>query len=386
MERKEKILIGILVIFTVFFIIFANNVKKSDNIKVEHITNNSIEENKIDETSKKDEDLKEVKVSGYHLTTYNQSAKNNSLIKLLEVKASNAAKVRFVIGSIDDKSIVNERVSFEVECKKGENVFNLTEKRYIIKKSEYLFMDISGQDTLYIQENTEIKTLVQNESNKVAGQMPVEKSDFMLPFKYTLEKVNDYNALIIGNDITDIDNENSYYNLTKGMFEKTFKTLDINRINAKEWELNKGLKSRKDWIEENLKEDYVAEQDLVIFQLGDNYKDVSSLESDVTDLVEYIRKYSPNAEMLWVGIWDYDRQILNKLPGVCEKLGIKFVNISDLSTINYQVYTGEKEAEDTEANFVDQNSMTSFAQRFYPNNQAMQIISNRIIEALGFEF
>lgn len=383
MRSKEKILIGILIVCAVLFVRYAYQTKKGNDNQGETIANKTIE-NKVDiDENLETENLEEVKVSGYHLTTYNQSANNNSFIKELEVTASNAANIRFVVGSIDDKSIVSERFSFELKCKKGKNIFDLSEERYIVKKSEYLFMDIYGQDTLYIQEGAPIETLLQNEKDKIAGQMPMQKSEYMLPFKYTLEKINEYNALVIGNDITYINNENNYYNITKNRLEKTFKASNINKINAKPWELNNGMETRKEWLSDNIKEDYLIQLDLVIFQLGDNYKDISNLEKDVTELVEYIRKYSPNAEMLWVGVWDSNRQILNKLPGVCEQLEIKFVNISDLATIDYQVYTGEKEAEE---NIVDKYSMTAFTQRFYPNNQAMQIIANRISEALGFGF
>lgn len=378
MKKQEKFLIGILCIAVVIFLVFLNNLKNSKNQEVVESMENIVETQEENLGQ-----IKETKVSGYHLVTYNQSANTHSFIKSLEVEASNTAKIRFVIGSVDYDSMIEERTSFELDCKKGSNKFDLSDEKYILKESEYLFMDIYGQDTLYTQEGSTVEVLVQNEGRKLAGQMILEKEYFILPFKYTLEKIKDYNVLVIGNDITYIDNQNSYYNLTKARLEKTFDNLNIERINAKEWEINSTTQTRIEWIKENIKNDYIKGQDLVIFQLGDNYKSVNSLEENMKELVEYVRTGSPNAEMLWVGMWDIDKQILNKLPVICEKIGVEFVNISDLSTVDYQTFVNEKEIT---ANSTDENSITSFTQRFQPNNEAMQIISNRIIEVLKFDF
>lgn len=317
----------------------------------------------------------EVKVSGYHLVTYEQSANTNSFIQSLEIEAVNDGKVRFVIGSIDSNSLVQERFSFEIACQKGLNTFELQEERYFVKEGEYVFMDVFGQDVLYKQPSVTTKSLVQNQENKVSGKMIMTQSDFILPFKYTLAKAEEYNVLAIGNDITmknggkgmaATEENNDYFSLTKNRLKNTFEKVNMNRVNAMEWEKSG---TRKDWINTNLKKEIIGNLDLVIFQLGDNYKLEDDFEAGVTELVEFVREYSPNAEMIWIGVWDVQEKIMNSLPGICERLGIKFVNISDLAIEEYQ-------------SLVTENS----EETFYPNNEAMQIISNRIMETLKFSF
>ncbi len=322
--------------------------------------------------------LEEIRVSGYHLVTYEQSANQNSLIQTLNIKAETNENIRFVIGTIDDEGKVHERMSFEVACQKGENAVDLLAERYFIKQGEYLLMDLFGQDLLYKQEGVNAQTLVQTESNKKAGQMLMTQSDFILPFKYTLQKAQEYNVLVIGNDITTknggkgiaaTDETRDFYTLTKTRLENTFPKVNMNRINAVEWELPKVIGTRKDWLEKNLKKDTISKLDLVIFQLGDNIQQEQNFEENVTELVEWIRTVSPNTEMLWVGMWDINEKILNALPGICERLAMEFVNISDLVVPEYQSLVTQ------ELNEV-----------FYPNNEAMQIISNRIIQTLKFDF
>lgn len=323
-------------------------------------------------------DLEGVRVSGYHLVTYEQAANNNSLLQTLSIQSENNETIQFVIGTIDDEGKVYERMSFEVLCQKGENTVDVLSKRYFIKQGEYLFMDIYGQDKLYKQEGVNAQTLVQTEVNQKAGQMLMTKSDFILPFKYTLQKVQEYNVLVIGNDITTknggkgiaaTDETHDYYTLTKTRLENTFSKVNMNRINAVEWELPKVIGTRKDWLEKNLKKDTINKLDLVIFQLGDNIQQEQNFEENVTELVEWIRTVSPNAEMLWVGMWDINETILNVLPGICERLEMEFVNISDLVVPEYQSLVTQE-----------------LNEAFYPNNEAMQIISNRIIETLKFDF
>ena len=375
-KRKILILIGIL-----FFIILAILIMKNTNKKVVNLDEETSQENQTENS----EELEKVNVTGYHLVTYSQSSKTNSFIKSLEIHAVNDANVKFVIGTIDEDGFVKSRKSFEIACKQGENTIDLLEERHLLKEGEYLLMDISGQDILYTQKGATAQSLVQNESNKVSGEMVMQESDFILPFKYTLEKVQEYNVLAIGNEITTkdggkgmaaTDEEHDYYTLTKTRLENTFEKLSMNRINATEWEENKDTQTRKQWLAQNLKKADVSNLDLVIFQLGDNFHETDDFETSVTELVDGIREYSPNAEMIWLGLWNMNDKIFNHLPGICERLEIEFINISDLAVPEYQSLTTN--ASDTNLSALDEV--------FYPNNEAMQMISNRIVEILKFDF
>lgn len=332
-----------------------------------------------------EEKLEKVNVVGYHLVTYAQSANSNSFLKSLTITASDDAKIHFVIGSIDEKSVLQERTSFDMDCSKGENTFDILKERHLLKQGEYLLMDINGQDVLYTQKGKNAKSLVQNENNKVSGKMILSESDYILPFKYTLEKVKTYNGLVIGNDITTkeggkglnaTDENLDYYNITKTRLENTFETVNINRMNATEWEKTE---NKKEWIQNNLKKELMTDLDLVIFQLGDNDNQEDNLENDITELVEQVRKYSPNVEIVWIGLWNINEKILNRLPTICERLDVEFLNISDLSVAEYQSLVTE-----TVENF--ETMVPEVKEIRYPNNEAMQIISNRMMEILGFDF
>lgn len=375
MKNKLKIIIILIsILFVILGIHMIKIIKNSDKKMVDLEI-----ENQAQEPTENQESLKKVNVTGYHLVTYAQFANQHSLLKTLDIKMEEDAKVKFVIGTIDDKNLVQERTRFEINCKKGENTFDLLADRHFLKEGEYLLMDIAGYDVLYEQQ-TKAKSLVQNESNQLAGQMIMTESDYVLPFKYTLEKAQEYNAYVIGNNITiqdDIkglaatDEKHDYYYLTKTRLENTFEKVNINRINARDWEKNKLISTREDWLSKNLTENKLKNLDLVIFQLGDDFQPEEDFETSVNKMVEHIREYSPNAEMIWVGTWNANEKIQINLPGICERLGIEFVNISDLNVPEYQSLVTQQ---------IDLEEV------FYPNNEAMQIISNRIIEVLNFDF
>lgn len=319
------------------------------------------------------------KVKGYHLVTYNQSANMNSYLKNLEVQVESEGKVKFVIGSVNEQSIVEERNSFELECKQGENSFDLSEKKYGLKKGEYLFMDIAGQDTLYKQEGNSIQSLVQTESNQRLGEMILVESDYDLPFHYTLEKVKTYNCFVIGNDLTTsqnaqgldaTDNEHDYYYLTKTRFENIFEKVNMERVSLTNWE--KGVETAIG--NDILPKDDLENLDLVLVQLGENFDTTSDFETKIVNLIKYIKQYSPNAEIVWLNGWNTKEVVLNKIPAICEQYHVELISIEDLYNQEYQSLV-------TELSNPEAGELV-----YYPNNEGMQVISNRIMEKLKFDF
>lgn len=368
-DKKMYIIIAFVIIFIIVGIVkFVNFALREKGENFEIIEDSEIS-NLVGET-------KENKVKGYHLVTYNQSSNTNSFIRYLKVNASSSGKVRFAIGSINDDNTVQERTSFEVECENGENTFDLQKERHFIKKGEYLFMDIYGQDTLFTKENLETSVLLQNENNKKSGKMVLEEGNYILPFEYTLQEAKDYNVLVIGNDITvngkvglnATDSEHDYYSITEKRFLNIFENLRMNRINAKQWE--KDSVNRNDWITKNLNEKVVSDLDLVIFQLGENFNSNDDFEKEITNLVKIIEKYSPNAELVSLGTWSTQNKLFNRIPTICEKLNLEYVEIGDLSEeVDYKSYLEGDNTFDVS----------------YPNNEAMQVISNRLMEVLKYE-
>ena len=380
MNKNVKIIMIIIIaIFIICLIVngfYKRNVSKNSNLE-----ENEEKISSTNETQEQDETLEEVKLHGYHLVTYDQSANQNSFLQDLTVNSTEESKIRFVIGTIDDNYIVKERMEFEVDCKSGKNQLDLSNKRYLLKEGEYLFMDIAGQDVLYKKLNSQKNALVQTESNRKQGKMVMTQSDYILPFEYTLEKVQEYNCLVIGNEITIKDGSYGagaseetidYYYLTKMRLEEIFDKVNMNRISGVDWEASENSTDRLTWINNNLSQKTVINLDLLIFQLGDNYNFENDFENDINEMVQSIKKYSPGVEMVFISRWFTSNEHDRRLPGICERVGIKFIDISDLS---------DEDEYKTPISIMEEDIQT---QKYYPSNDAMQIISNRIIELLKF--
>lgn len=374
MGEKKKYIVIILLILVVFGLVKIM-INRAIKTKPEGDDFEVIEETNHDTLVGKQAE----KVSGYHLVTYDQSSNADSFIKTIEVEATKEAPVKFVIGSIDDDFLVEERTSFTLDCKQGENRFNLSEDRHFIKKGEYLLMDIQGQDTLYTEEENGTHSLVQHERNRKMGEMFLTQSDYILPFTYQLEKVKEYHCLVIGNEITTnnhvqgldaTDMEHDYYHLTKTRLENTFEKVTMERINLVPWE--KSLETAID--KKTIQPDAVKNLDLTIIQLGENFDSTVDVENKMLGLVEYIQKYSPNCEIIWMSGWNMDATIWDKMIAICERQNLEFISFADLYEKDYKslATTSFFESEDQAI--------------YYPNNEAMQIISNRIIELLKFDF
>ena len=169
------------------------------------------------------------------------------------------------------------------------------------------------KDTIEVSEN-ETKPLQKEENNQSQSQ---EKS---------------YNVFVIGNSLTlerdgigmaASDPYHDYYYLTKQRLQEKYKNLNMNRISCIHWEENRIIRSRTDWIQDNLKPDLVANQDLVIFQLGDNCVPTETFEESVTELVNHVKQYSPNAKMLLVGMWFINEERLAIMSQIAQNLGME---------------------------------------------------------------
>lgn len=368
MEDKKKIMIAAVAI-VIMLILIGTIVRSALQVKNEPDDFEIIEETDRDTLVGKQPE----KVTGYHLVTYAQDANEHSFIQNLEVEAASEGPVKFVIGAVNENSRIEERMTFELDCKQGKNTFDLLNARYMLKKGEYLWMDINGQDTLFKEQGSSAKSLVQNEANQVLGEMPVQESDYLLPFSYTLQKIAEYRCLVIGNEITTnanapglnaTDMEHDYFHITKTRLEKIFEKVNMNCVNATTWE-----KSSETAIDKNiLKSDTLKNLDLVILQLGENLNSAFDIETKMKNLIEYIKEYSPHAEIIWMSGWNMQGAILNTIPAICEREQVQFMNIADLYETDYQ-------------SLVDQERLL-----YYPNNEAMQTISNRLMEALKFDF
>lgn len=217
----------------------------------------------------------------------------------------------------------------------------------------------------------------------------IDVSNHEKPNTQQEENVNkSYRALVIGNSLTlerdgigmaASDQYHDYYYLTKKRLEEKYDNLVMNRVSCIHWEENRIISSRTDWIQENLKEDLVKNQDLVIFQLGDNCVPTETFEESVTELVNHVKTYSPNAKMLLVGMWFINEERLAMMPQVAQNLGMEFVDISDLVVDENKSHIG------AEVTTIDgkKNTIATIEEAFHPNDEGMQKIADRICEKLG---
>lgn len=195
------------------------------------------------------------------------------------------------------------------------------------------------------------------------------------------------NVLVIGNSITieragigmaASDQYHDYYYLVKSKLQEQSKKLKMNRISSKDWEENRIISSRTNWINENLTEDLISNLDLVIFQLGDNFVPTEELENSMLEMVNHIKSKSPNAKMLWLSMWFINEERLAIIPEIANKLDIEFIDISDLVVDENKSYIGQQVIGING----QQDSINTIEEAFHPNDKCMQIIANRIIEKL----
>lgn len=195
-------------------------------------------------------------------------------------------------------------------------------------------------------------------------------------------------CLVIGNSITierdgigmaASDEFHDYYYLIKSRLEEYFTNVNMNRISAIDWEENRKISSRTDWIQANLTEDLISNKDLVIFQIGDNTVPTETFEESVTELVNHVKQYSPNAKMVLVGMWFINEERLAMMPQIAEKLGMDFVNITDLVVDENKSHIG------AEVTGIDgqKDIISTIEEAFHPNDDGMKKIADRICDVLG---
>lgn len=244
-----------------------------------------------------------------------------------------------------------------------------------------LAQNFAGKGSLYKQEDW---IHINDAGYQLMMPILAQKLKEMMPYK---EEGNAYDCLVIGNSITlekggigmaATDSQHDYYYLLEQKLKQKHEKVGMNRISAIHWEENRIISSRTDWLNENLTPDLISDKDLVVFQLGDNCVPTESFEQSAIEMIEHVKTYSPNAKMIWVAMWFINEERLAMIPGICEKYGIDFVNITDLVTEEYQSYIGEKR---TGVNGEDVTSSTR-EEAFHPNNQGMEMIAGRIYEVL----
>lgn len=233
-------------------------------------------------------------------------------------------------------------------------------------------------ENMFIKKHKEDVDLVETTSNEAKINSTQNSKE--------IEK-DEYNVLVIGNSLTierdgigmaASDQYHDYYYYTKTEFEKKYKTVNMDRISAIDWEENRKITSRTDWIAQNITEKNSANKDLIIFQLGDNCVPTETFRDSIIELVNHVKKYSPNAEMILMGMWFINEERLNMMPDIAKELNMIFVDISDLVVDENKSFIGQKiiAIDGTE------DQISTIEEAFHPNDIGMKKISDKIIKAL----
>ena len=120
--------------------------------------------------------------------------------------------------------------------------------------------------------------------------------------------------------------------------------------------------------------------DLVVIQLGENIKNIDTLNTDFETMIDYIRtKISVGAEIVVVGqFWRNDAIDAIK-KNVCERTGSHFVDLHDIQNVSYRIGYGEMSrvlGDDGNVHVVDHAGVAA-----HPNDAAMKIYAARILAA-----
>lgn len=120
--------------------------------------------------------------------------------------------------------------------------------------------------------------------------------------------------------------------------------------------------------------------DLITVQLGENVNDLSTLESDFEYLLEYIKTYCPNAQIIVIGdCWEYgNRDRIKK--AAAENCGVQYVDLSEIKNVeDYMAGLGTAVyGDDEEWHKIGHSGVAK-----HPGDKGMAFIAEKIIEAIG---
>ena len=194
-----------------------------------------------------------------------------------------------------------------------------------------------------------------------------------------------YNWLALGNSLTLINDwgrgicstklDNDYFGLVKKELESRYDEVSTFRYNYAVWERSEERKSEYDLIEEFLD----PRLDLVTIQLGENTSDLSTYETDLGELVDFIRTVAPDAQIIIIDdFWSQEKSDIRK--AVANDKGCGFADLSDIrGKSEYQSQTGIIcEMPDGSTESVPEEAAT------HPGDEGMAVIAERILQLVEY--
>ncbi len=128
------------------------------------------------------------------------------------------------------------------------------------------------------------------------------------------------------------DPNKDYFSLIKSYILSKNPRASVVRGNGADWESEPG--KRKEIFDSKMKQSLSLDTDIVILQFGDNLntdEKRKNLETDVPNLVSWIRTASPKSLIYWVGIYYASPDFVERIKRICDRLGVTFIDIYQYS-------------------------------------------------------
>ena len=117
----------------------------------------------------------------------------------------------------------------------------------------------------------------------------------------------------------------------------------------------------------------------IVIELGENVKGHEAhFKEDLTDMIEYIRTYNPNARIVMLdNFWKYDGIIATK-KAVAQETGCTFVSLADIQGVaEYQLHEGDEFTTPSGAVYTIGSFLSG-----HPNDAGFQAIASHLIAVL----
>lgn len=118
--------------------------------------------------------------------------------------------------------------------------------------------------------------------------------------------------------------------------------------------------------------------DYIVIQLGENVFDKSTIKVDFQDLINYLKKQSPDAQIAVVGQYWENKEVENAKKELCQNNNLAFVDLSELQDEKLNAGIGTIVFDDDgNQHEIDANGVAR-----HPGDKAMNIIADKIFAIL----
>ena len=126
--------------------------------------------------------------------------------------------------------------------------------------------------------------------------------------------------------------DKDYFTLVKNYIMSKNPWAVVERGNGADWESDPN--NRRATFDSKMKRSLSSNTDIVILQFGDNLntdEKRKNLETDIPNLINWIRTASPKALIYWVGIYYASPDFVERIKRICQPLDVTFVDIYQYS-------------------------------------------------------